>query len=70
MQILNDIDLFNLTGYKIGFKQTVWIEKNFGFKPPRKADGHPYVTWEQLNGGSKTFQANRPVNLPTWSILP
>ncbi|WP_409259208.1 hypothetical protein [Paraburkholderia sp. WSM4177] len=27
-----------------------WIERELGFKPPRKVDGHPMITWEQVNG--------------------
>ncbi|WP_374193642.1 MULTISPECIES: hypothetical protein [Burkholderia cepacia complex] len=25
-----------------------WIERQLGFKPPRKVDGHPMITWEQF----------------------
>jgi len=51
VHILTDDELIQLTGgLKQGAAQCRWIEKQLGFKPPRKIDGHPMITWEQING--------------------
>ena len=48
--ILTDKELLDLTGYKIPSKQAEWIERHFGFKPPRKRfTGAVSVLWEQLH---------------------
>jgi hypothetical protein len=50
MSIVTNDELVQLTGgLKQGAAQIRWIERNLGFKPPRKADGHPLLTWEQIN---------------------
>ncbi|WP_106280100.1 DUF4224 domain-containing protein [Paraburkholderia sp. BL25I1N1] len=50
MTILTNDELIQLTGgLKQGAAQCRWIEREFGFKPPRKIDGHPVITWEQVN---------------------
>ena len=51
MGILTNDELIQLTGgLKQGAAQCRWIERQLGFKPPRKVDGHPMITWEQING--------------------
>ena len=46
---LTEEELIDLTGYKIPSKQAEWIEKYFGFKPPRKRfTGAVSITKEQL----------------------
>jgi hypothetical protein len=48
--ILTDDELTQLTGgLKQGAAQIRWIERQLGFTPPRKIDGHPMITWEQIN---------------------
>jgi len=50
MSIVTNIELVGITGgLKQGAAQIRWIERNLGFRPPRKADGHPLLTWEQVN---------------------
>jgi hypothetical protein len=47
---LTEEELIDLTGYKIPSKQAEWIEKYFGFKPPRKRfTGAVSITKEQLH---------------------
>jgi hypothetical protein len=51
MGIVTNDELVQLTGgLKQGAAQCRWIERQLGFKPPRKIDGHPMITWEQING--------------------
>lgn len=50
MSIVTNDELVQVTGgLRQGAAQCRWIEHNLGFKPPRKADGHPLLTWEQIN---------------------
>lgn len=50
MSIVSNLELVELTGgLKQGAAQARWIERNLGIKCPRKADGHPFLTWEQIN---------------------
>lgn len=50
MSIITNDQLVELTGgLRQGAAQVRWIERALGFKPPRKADGHPMITWEQVN---------------------
>lgn len=50
MSIVTNDQLVELTGgLKQGAAQARWIERALGFKPPKKADGHPMITWEQVN---------------------
>ncbi len=57
--ILTQKELFELSGYVQGSKQSKWIAENFGFKPPMRADGHPCVTWHQINA-PKSVSINEP----------
>lgn len=50
MTILTNEELVELTGgLKQGAAQIRWIQRQLGFRPPRKIDGHPMITWEQIN---------------------
>lgn len=50
MSMVTNDELVEVTGgLRQGAAQCRWIENNLGFKPPRKADGHPLLTWEQIN---------------------
>lgn len=50
MAIVTNSELIELTGgLKQGAAQLRWIERNLGIKCPRKADGHPLITWERVN---------------------
>jgi integrase len=52
MHMLTNEELEQITGgLKQGAAQFRWIERYFGFRPPRKIDGHPLLTWEQVNRG-------------------
>ncbi|WP_321902021.1 DUF4224 domain-containing protein [Paraburkholderia tropica] len=66
MHIVTNADLVEITGgLRQGAAQIRWIERHLGFKPPRKADGHPLLTWEQVNA-PPTEKSRRPQ--PKWSI--
>jgi hypothetical protein len=52
--VTNDELVLITGGLKQGAAQIRWIERNLGFKPPRKADGHPLLTWEQINAPHAT----------------
>ena len=63
---LSEEELFDLTGYKIASKQAEWIEKSYGFKPPRKRfSGAVSVTWEQLHYKNKDVPSSPE---PKWSV--
>lgn len=65
MTILTNDDLVLLTGgLKQGAAQIRWIERELGFKAPRKIDGHPMITWEQVNGKP----AERRRTEPKWKV--
>jgi Domain of unknown function (DUF4224) len=49
MAILTNDELVMLTGFTHGAAQTRWIEQRLGIKALRKANGHPVITWEQIN---------------------
>lgn len=66
MGILTNDELIQLTGgLKQGAAQCRWIERQLGFKPPRKVDGHPMITWEQINGPA--HQERRRTE-PKWTV--
>ena len=50
MSIVTNTELVELTGgLKQGAAQSRWIKRNLGIDCPRKVDGHPFLTWEQVN---------------------
>jgi hypothetical protein len=50
MPLVTNNELIELTGgLKQGAAQARWIERSLGIKCPRKIDGHPMLTWEQVN---------------------
>lgn len=50
MSIVTNNELVELTGgLTQGAAQTRWIKKALGIDAPRKVDGHPLLTWEQVN---------------------
>lgn len=50
MSIVTNTELVELTGgLTQGAAQTRWIKKALGIDAPRKVDGHPLLTWEQVN---------------------
>ncbi|MCG1042536.1 DUF4224 domain-containing protein [Mycetohabitans sp. B8] len=47
---VTNAELIQVTGgLKQGAAQARWIERELGFRPPMKADGHPLLTWDQVN---------------------
>lgn len=63
--VLTDKELFQLTGYIQGARQAKWIKDNYGITAPIRADGHPSITWQQINA-PKIMQYNEPNwGLPT-----
>ncbi len=52
MSIVTNEQLVELTGgLTQGAAQTRWIKNSLGIDAPRKVDGHPMITWEQINRG-------------------
>ena len=50
MSIITNDELVQVTGgLRQGAAQARWIKRQFGFDPPIKVDGHPLLTWEQVN---------------------
>ena len=50
MSIVTNDQLVELTGgLKQGAAQARWIKRALGIDAPKKADGHPMLTWEQVN---------------------
>lgn len=67
MPILTNEDLKALTGGLVqGAAQCRWITRELGFKPPMKIDGHPSITWEQVNRGRTSGE--KPRTEPRWSV--
>ncbi|SAK65923.1 hypothetical protein AWB80_03118 [Caballeronia pedi] len=57
MAIVTNDQLVELTGgLRQGAAQKRWIKKALGIDAPRKADGHPLLTWEQVNRGPSETQ--------------
>ncbi|MEN2469787.1 DUF4224 domain-containing protein [Burkholderia sp. GS2Y] len=66
MSIVTNDELIELTGgLKQGAAQTRWIKKALGIDAPRKADGHPFLTWEQVNGRDEPRQRKSTINWQT-----
>jgi len=52
VSVLTQDELIQLTGgLRQGAAQTRWIKKALGIEAPRRVDGHPMITWEQVNRG-------------------
>lgn len=50
MPIVTNNELVEVTGgLRQGAAQARWIKRQLGFAPAIKADGHPLLTWEQVN---------------------
>ncbi|KVF49550.1 MULTISPECIES: DUF4224 domain-containing protein [Burkholderia cepacia complex] len=66
MPIVTNAELVELTGgLKQGAAQARWIKKALGIEAPRKADGHPMLTWEQVN---QPRTAAAPRTQPKWRV--
>ena len=64
--IVTNAELVELTGgLKQGAAQIRWIERNLGIRCPRKVDGHPLLTWEQLNRRDEPEQRKSAINWQT-----
>lgn len=63
MSLVTNDELVEVTGgLRQGAAQCRWIERNLGFKPPRKADGHPLLTWEQINAPREQQRRTSAIN--------
>jgi hypothetical protein len=61
VSLVTNVELVELTGgLKQGAAQARWIERNLGIKCPRKVDGHPMLTWEQVNRPAGTPRKTSP----------
>ena len=50
MSIVTNEELIAVTGgLRQGAAQARWVKRQLGFDPPIKVDGHPLLTWEQVN---------------------
>lgn len=57
MSVLTQDELIQLTGgLRQGAAQTRWIKKALGIDAPRKVDGHPMITWEQVHKGREAAE--------------
>lgn len=64
--ILTNDELVQLTGgLRQGAAQTRWIKKALGIDAPRRADGHPMITWEQVNRDRETTGRRSAINWKT-----
>ncbi|SEI41594.1 DUF4224 domain-containing protein [Paraburkholderia diazotrophica] len=64
MSIVTNEQLVELTGgLTQGAAQKRWIKKALGIDAPRKVDGHPLLTWEQVNREPGTQQRR---TAPKW----
>ncbi|KVG32847.1 hypothetical protein WJ30_10770 [Burkholderia diffusa] len=51
-------------GLKQGAAQIRWIERALGIRAPRRIDGTPMITWEQIN--NVLHRAERRRTEPNW----
>ncbi|UKV75208.1 DUF4224 domain-containing protein [Burkholderia vietnamiensis] len=66
MSIVTNEELVELTGgLKQGAAQARWIKKALGIDAPRKADGHPMLTWEQVNRRDEAPRHKTTINWQT-----
>lgn len=64
--ILTNDELVQLTGgLRQGAAQTRWIKKALGIDAPRRADGHPMITWEQVNRGREGAERRSAIKWKT-----
>lgn len=67
MNILTKEELIELTGgLKQGAAQLRWIERELGIKAPRRIDGTPMITWEQINNRLQPAAQRRTE--PKWKV--
>ncbi|WP_340529696.1 DUF4224 domain-containing protein [Cupriavidus necator] len=65
--ILTNEQLIELTGgLRQGAARRRWIRKQLGIETPVKIDGHPIITWEQVNRGKS--MDGKPRTGPRWSV--
>lgn len=65
--ILNNDQLKDLTGGLVqGAAQRRWIQKQLGIAAPIKIDGHPMITWAQINTSLADGGKRRAG--PKWSV--
>jgi hypothetical protein len=65
VSIVTNEELVDVTGgLQQGAAQARWIKRWFGFDPPIKADGHPLLTWDQVN--RTKADAPAPRTQPKW----
>ncbi|WP_261542245.1 DUF4224 domain-containing protein [Burkholderia multivorans] len=66
MSIVTNDQLVELTGgLKQGAAQRRWIKRALGIDAPLKADGHPFLTWEQVNRRDEPTQKKANINWQT-----
>jgi hypothetical protein len=66
VSIVTNDQLVELTGgLKQGAAQVRWIKRALGIDAPRKADGHPMLTWEQVNRGREVAERRSAFNWKT-----
>ncbi|WCM21438.1 DUF4224 domain-containing protein [Paraburkholderia bryophila] len=66
MSVLTNDELVQLTGgLRQGAAQIRWIRKALGIEAPRRADGHPMITWEQINRGRETNERRSAIKWKT-----
>ncbi|MET3216060.1 UNVERIFIED_ORG: hypothetical protein ABIC48_003829 [Burkholderia territorii] len=66
MTILSKEELVQLTGgLRQGAAQIRWIERALGIKAPRRIDGTPMITWEQINNALQPAERRRTE--PNWT---
>jgi hypothetical protein len=64
--VLSNDDLVELTGgLKQGAAQIRWIKRALGIDAPRRVDGHPMLTWEQVNRGREVAERRSTFNWKT-----
>lgn len=63
MKLVTNDDLIAITGgLRQGAAQIRWIKKMLGIDAPRKIDGHPMITWDQINQRSTTSAGKSKIN--------
>lgn len=63
MNLVTNEDLIDLTGgLRQGAAQIRWIKKSLGIDAPRKADGHPMITWDQINQRGASSAGKSKIN--------
>lgn len=68
MGILTKEELIELTGgLKQGAAQIRWIERALGIKAPRRIDGTPMITWEQINNVLQSARTQSERSKINWS---